>query len=280
MFVDKLGVVAEPMGLPVRVVLPQYRRRRRRNNTTSPLAEASATPPASPAPLRDSDASPARGSSDDPQAEFGVSIGLHRSSTTARHPRIEQTELAAHLSALKPLGLNVLLERACRRPPSALRRLVPRHLQMTHRMYHQCLCMLGRDIGFTDAALQPFTPVRALFTSFSSDRSERAASASAAAATSGLSFSRNAARYVYRMVAPPGDYGRAPPAMVSLAVQQSVNCGGRRRVLTASNPYTLAAERCVAASVARQCHWCAGSLSKSLRRSLGRLSLLCGFFSC
>ena len=131
----------------------------------------------------------------------------------------EKSDLIANLAALKPIGLSVLLERPCRYPPSVLRCLAPKHLQASLRSYNQCLCALGREIGFTDGALQPFSPTRLIFANFSSSAMgelARSGDGGVAAAPGGLE-----SRYSYTLTTLPGEYGRAPPAMQSLCVQQS-----------------------------------------------------------
>jgi hypothetical protein len=235
--IDKAGVMADPVARPVRVLLPQYVRRRKASDTEAAPAAAG-----------------------DRIADFGVALSLHRPSTTARHTHFEQSELVKHMASLKPIGLNVLLERPCRLPPHVQHRLPPRHLQSALHLHDQCLCALGREIGFTDAATAPFAPLRVVYANFATHGHQHhhhhhrhgtnmqssateplpTAAAAAAAATTTASAAPPQAlheRYHYRLLALPGDYGRSPPAMHALVVQQSPS--GALQLLSRGNAVSV-----------------------------------------
>ncbi|CAG8734899.1 8203_t:CDS:2, partial [Funneliformis caledonium] len=93
---------------------------------------------------------------EDPSTEFGV--------------KFEDQDWNQHLSRLKPLGLNLLLNTNC----GVLR---GRKREHQHRKYssfcinaktkparQSCLCRLGREIGFTDDALNAFAKKKEIFT--------------------------------------------------------------------------------------------------------------------
>ncbi|CAI2180491.1 8935_t:CDS:10 [Funneliformis geosporum] len=94
---------------------------------------------------------------EDPSTEFGV--------------KFEDQDWNQHLSRLKPLGLNLLLNTNCGV-------LKGRKREHQHRKYssfcihtkskparQSCLCRLGREIGFTDDALNAFAKKKEIFTS-------------------------------------------------------------------------------------------------------------------
>ncbi|KAF9974039.1 hypothetical protein BGZ73_002685 [Actinomortierella ambigua] len=84
--------------------------------------------------------------------------------------RFEDRDWSTYLPSLKPLGLNQLLNTKCEHTLSASRR------HESHRKYtglsahgrnraaqQTCLCRLGKEIGFTEEALQPFSLQREIF---------------------------------------------------------------------------------------------------------------------
>lgn len=234
--IDKAGVMADPVARPVRVLLPQYVRRRK---TTSDVAAAAASPDA------------AAAAAVDRIADFGIALTLHRPSTTARHSQFEHSDLVKHLAALKPIGLNVLLERPCRLPPHVLHRLPPRHLQSSLHVHDQCLCALGREIGFTDAAMAPFAPLRVVYANFATGhhhhhhhhhhatnmQSSATEQVPAAAAAPNVPPQELHERYHYRLLSLPGEFGRSPPALHALVVQQAPS--GALQLLSRGNAVSV-----------------------------------------
>ncbi|KAG0265683.1 hypothetical protein DFQ27_000470 [Actinomortierella ambigua] len=89
---------------------------------------------------------------------------------TSSGVRFEDRDWANHLPSLKPLGLNQLLNTKCDHTLSACRR------HESHRKYtglsahgrnraaqQTCLCRLGKEIGFTEEALLPFSLQREIY---------------------------------------------------------------------------------------------------------------------
>ncbi|XP_028413200.1 transmembrane protein 94-like isoform X2 [Dendronephthya gigantea] len=84
----------------------------------------------------------------DPKSEFGVIF--------------DDIRWRKHLSSLKPLGLNILLNAPCSSPVNAVK--LTDHLghlsllvnDTPVRIVRRCLCLLGRQIGFIDSALENF----------------------------------------------------------------------------------------------------------------------------
>lgn len=170
--------------------------------------------------------------------DFGIGISLFRASSGDAYARFDRADLETHLASLKPIGLNCLLERPCRRAPHCLAKLAPRYLMASHRLFSQCLCQLGRDIGFTDAALRPFVPLRVVFTSIAAhmhpvprqqqQRQQQQQQQEHAQADVTHTEQHHhdddeltSVEYGYRLTQPPGAYGHAPPVMTTLVVQQT-----------------------------------------------------------
>jgi len=82
MFIDKPGVVAEPMALPQRVLLPQYRRKRANNRQPQQQQQQQQQQTDDD---RDVQVADDVDVNNDKKAEaFGVGLALHRASTTAK----------------------------------------------------------------------------------------------------------------------------------------------------------------------------------------------------
>lgn len=80
--------------------------------------------------------------------------------------RFDQPGWRKHLYSLKPFGLNCLLNASCRHADNgvALKRKLQAHLlhmgvrdPIPEGPVHSCLCLLAREIGFTDDVLTRFT---------------------------------------------------------------------------------------------------------------------------
>lgn len=93
--------------------------------------------------------------SSDPESQFGL--------------RFDDIRWQKHINSLKPLGLNILLNSCCKSPVQSLR--FADHtglLSLSYNpsplpCYRRCLCLLGKEIGFMERALQLFSKQRYIF---------------------------------------------------------------------------------------------------------------------
>ncbi|CAG8716913.1 4333_t:CDS:10, partial [Ambispora leptoticha] len=89
--------------------------------------------------------------------------------STSFRVKFEDQDWDQHLSRLKPLGLNLLLNTNCgvlqgRKRAEQHRKNSSFHIQAKIKPARQsCLCRLGKEIGFTDDALQSFIKRKEIF---------------------------------------------------------------------------------------------------------------------
>lgn len=93
--------------------------------------------------------------SSDPESQFGL--------------RFDDVRWQNHLNSLKPLGLNILLNSCCKSPVRCLRfadhtgLLSLSYNSVPLPSYRRCLCLLGKEIGFMERALQLFNKQKYIF---------------------------------------------------------------------------------------------------------------------
>jgi hypothetical protein len=121
-------------------------------------------------------------------------------------------------------------------------------VQSPLHLHDQCLCALGREIGFTDAAMAPFAPLRVVYANFATGhhrRHRRIAARDQHAgerhrAGAGVPTRRRRSsheRYTIGCMSPPGEYGLVPPALQALVVQQSPS--GALQLLSRGNAVSV-----------------------------------------
>lgn len=93
--------------------------------------------------------------SSDPESQFGI--------------RFDDVRWQNHINSLKPLGLNILLNSCCKSPVQSLRfadhtgLLSLSYNPLALPCYRRCLCLLGKEMGFMERALQLFTKQQYIF---------------------------------------------------------------------------------------------------------------------
>ncbi|XP_078346969.1 transmembrane protein 94-like isoform X3 [Oculina patagonica] len=93
--------------------------------------------------------------SSDPESQFGL--------------RFDDIRWQNHINSLKPLGLNILLNSCCKSPLRYLRfadhtgLLSLSYNSVPLPSYRRCLCLLGKEIGFMERALQLFSKQKYIF---------------------------------------------------------------------------------------------------------------------
>ncbi|XP_027057487.1 transmembrane protein 94-like isoform X1 [Pocillopora damicornis] len=93
--------------------------------------------------------------SSDPESQFGL--------------RFDDIRWQNHINSLKPLGLNILLNSCCKSPVRCLRfadhtgLLSLSYNSVPLPFFRRCLCLLGKEIGFMERALQLFSKQKYIF---------------------------------------------------------------------------------------------------------------------